>query len=83
MHVAERAINAMGFGTVVQPILPDAVSGWQFFVVGEDSFAWCASMVCPCGCGETLQMSLLLEGRPRWTFEEHNDGTSTLHLSVW
>src|SRR5881275_3049728 len=63
--------------------LPDVITGGQLFVVGENGFPWCAAMICPCGCGETLQMSLLLEGRPRWTFEEHNDCTPTLHPSVW
>lgn len=63
--------------------LPDAVTGGQLFIVGEDGYFWCAAMVCPCGCGETLQMSLLSEGRPRWEFTEHNDGTPTLHPSVW
>lgn len=71
------------FRTTYVEELPDAVTRGQFFVVGEDSYSWCAAMVCPCGCGETLQMSLLQEGRPRWTFEEHNDGTPTLHPSVW
>lgn len=71
------------FRTTYVEELPDAVAGGQLYVVGDDGFAWCAALLCPCGCGETLQMSLLSEGRPRWKFEEHNDGTPTLHPSVW
>ena len=71
------------FSTTYVEDLPDAVAGGQLYVVGEGGYTWCAAMVCPCSCGETLQMSLLLEGRPRWTFEEQSDGTPTLHPSVW
>jgi hypothetical protein len=71
------------FRTTYVEELPDAITRGQLFVVGEDGYSWCAAMACPCGCGEALQMSLLLEGRPRWMFEEHKDGTPTLQPSVW
>jgi hypothetical protein len=63
--------------------MPDAVVGGQLFVVGEDGYSWCAAMVCPCGCGGTLQMSLLSESHPRWEFTEDDDGTPTLYPSIW
>lgn len=40
-------------------------------------------MLCPCGCGQTLHMSLLAEDRPRWEVTVHDDGTPSLHPSVW
>jgi hypothetical protein len=63
--------------------LPNAVIPGNLYVVVEDGFLWCAALICPCSCGEALQMSLLSEGRPRWTFAEHKDGTPTLSPSVW
>lgn len=71
------------FRTTYVEELPDTVAGGQLYIIGEDGFAWCAALLCPCGCGETLQMSLLSEGHPRWNFAENNDGTPTLHPSVW
>jgi hypothetical protein len=40
-------------------------------------------MLCPCGCGETLHMSLLPDSHPKWKLLRHDDGTVSLHPSVW
>ncbi|MGE3467038.1 MAG: DUF6527 family protein [Pyrinomonadaceae bacterium] len=40
-------------------------------------------MICPCGCGRTLHMNLLPDERPFWTARQHDDGSTTLHPSVW
>ncbi|WP_236819161.1 DUF6527 family protein [Alicyclobacillus ferrooxydans] len=40
-------------------------------------------MLCPCGCGEVLHMSLHPDGRPRWELTRHPDGTVSLSPSVW
>lgn len=53
------------------------------YLVGENGRQWFAAFVCPCGCGETIQLSLLQDSRPRWTVEVHGDGTATIHPSVW
>jgi hypothetical protein len=44
---------------------------------------WFVAMLCPCGCKETLQMSLLHDANPQWKIIEHGDGTITLQPSVW
>jgi hypothetical protein len=63
--------------------LPDVLDANSVYVVGEGNHLWFAALVCPCGCGETLHMSLLPEGHPRWTFIEHRNGTASLDPSVW
>lgn len=63
--------------------LPDNLDPRAVYLVGEGEYLWFAAMVCPCGCGATLHMSLMPDSRPRWEVTEHADGTITLDPSVW
>lgn len=63
--------------------LPDELDRKSVYLVGENNHLWFAAMLCPCGCGSVLQMGLMAAQRPRWTVVEHNDGTVSLHPSVW
>ena len=53
------------------------------YVVGEDGHHWFAAFDCPCGCGETIKLSLVPGDRPGWTLREHWTGTASLAPSVW
>jgi hypothetical protein len=63
--------------------LPDALDSKIVYLVGEGAYLWFAAMLCPCRCGETLHMSLLPDGRPKWELIWHDDGTISLRPSVW
>lgn len=63
--------------------LPDALESKIVYLVGEGDYLWFAAMLCPCGCGETLHMSLLPDSHPKWKLLRHDDGTVSLHPSVW
>lgn len=63
--------------------LPDELEAKKIYVAGENRFLWFAALLCPCGCGAILQVSLLTDTRPRWCLTEHKDGTVSLHPSVW
>jgi hypothetical protein len=63
--------------------LPEQLGAGAVYVLGEGSHKWFVAMICPCGCGETVQVSLLTEARPRWRLVEHSDGTISLEPSVW
>src|SRR4051812_28154976 len=63
--------------------LPDRLMKDTIYLAGEGDHLWFAAMLCPCGCGETLHMSLLSNDRPRWMLSSHTDGTVSLHPSVW
>lgn len=63
--------------------LPEELDSKILYVVGEAEYLWFVAMVCPCGCGETLHMNLLLDERPHWNLIEHLDGTASLLPSVW
>ena len=63
--------------------MPERVKAGVLYLIGEGEHLWSAAFLCPCGCGETIQLSLLDDSRPRWKVQEHADGTSSLTPSVW
>jgi hypothetical protein len=63
--------------------IPDDPTGFTVYLVGEGGNLWAAAMLCPCGCGERIELNLLPQVRPRWSAEEHEDCTVTLTPSVW
>jgi hypothetical protein len=62
--------------------LPESPKPLRLYIAGEPKQEWGAAMLCPCGCGDTIQLNLLREVRPRWRFTENNVGPS-LEPSVW
>lgn len=68
---------------VVEESLPTKLQRRTLYVVQEDGFLEQAAMVCPCGCKRVLHMNLLTDERPCWRLTQHEDGTATLHPSVW
>jgi len=63
--------------------LPDKLKRGIVYVVGDGGHDWSAVMLCPGGCGKTLEMNLLPDVRPVWQTTEHHDRTISLHPSVW
>jgi hypothetical protein len=68
---------------VVEDALPKQLKRRTLYIVEEDGFQEQAAMICPCGCGSVLHMNLLPDERPCWRVSIHDDGTGTLHPSVW
>ena len=52
------------------------------YIVGENGNYWVVIFLCPCGCGDLIQLNLLPEFRPRWSIKKHLDATLTLHPSI-
>lgn len=71
------------YGVVSVTELPDRLKPRTLYVVGEDGHRWFAAFLCPCGCGETIQASLLEKSRPHWRLTERWDSAASLHPSVW
>ena len=63
--------------------LPDAPIAGVLYVLGENGHLWSAALLCPCGCGDTIEVSLHQEGRPRWRLTEYGDGKVSLSPSIW
>jgi len=63
--------------------LPDNPAPGSVYLAGEGHGLWAASMQCPCGCKDVIELNLLTKARPCWAADEHADGTVTLRPSVW
>ena len=71
------------YATVCVSKLPDRLNPRTVYVVGEGSHQWFAGFLCPCGCGETIQASLVEKSRPHWRIALRWDGAVSLYPSVW
>ena len=72
-----------GLATEVVEDFPDGIEPGRVYLVGDGSFPWFAALLCPCGCGSTIQLSLLKNDHPRWHAKRHFSGRVTLHPSIW
>src|SRR5882724_98703 len=52
------------------------------YIAGNRDTPFCAAMLCPCGCGDALYMSLVEGDRPRWRVKVYLDGTPTVPPSI-
>ena len=62
--------------------IPNTPESFVLYLVGQNQFLWNASMICPCGCGELLQMGLMPEGRPQWFAQFHRDGKISFPINL-
>ena len=62
---------------------PDALRPATLYVAGEDAYLFAAAMLCPCGCGDTIELNLLPQANPCWIVHFHGDGSASLTPSVW
>lgn len=44
--------------------LPVNVEKGHLYLIGEDGEHWFAALICPCGCSELIQISLLQNEKP-------------------
>lgn len=63
--------------------LPDRLKPLTLYLAGDDGQLWGAAMICPCGCGDAIELNLLTQAHPCWSVEPHADGAVTLTPSVW
>jgi len=63
--------------------LPDDFAPGTLSVAGEAGSYWCAAMVCPCGCGAPIHLSLVQTDKPSWRLTLDGSGRPTLYPSVW
>jgi hypothetical protein len=52
-------------------------------VVGDRTHSKWAYLVCPCGCGETLELNLMKSHWPHWKLRVDRTDSPTLQPSVW
>ena len=62
--------------------LPETIGKKHLIRMIDAGQEWVAAMLCPCGCGDTIELMLLHSVAPRWDL--HVDrGLPTLDPSVW
>lgn len=71
------------YRSVMVEELPDRLAEKTLYIAGEGPHLWYVAMICPCGCGEVLQMSLLKDARPRWSVMVDSESVPSLSPSVW
>ena len=62
---------------------PDTLIPTYVYLAGEKGNLWAAAMMCPCGCGEVIELNLLKQARPCWSVREHLDGSVSVQPSIW
>lgn len=70
------------FNAVICNDLPDVCEANNLYLVGERNTYWMAALVCPCGCGDLIQLALDSTGRPRWKCVIEDKNKITLTPSV-
>lgn len=49
----------------------------------DDGEPWTIGMVCPCRCGDVIEMLVIHGAKPRWNIETDAVGRPTVSPSVW
>jgi hypothetical protein len=62
---------------------PQTVRAKRIYLAHEDGTDWAVAMLCPCGCGDRLELMLLTEVRPSWRLLVDEKGLPSLKPSVW
>jgi hypothetical protein len=62
---------------------PDIFENETIYLLGSPEKEWLAGMLCPCGCGEIIELVIAGNYRPSWKVEVSADSLVTLFPSVW
>jgi len=62
--------------------LPDSLKGRTLYLLGIPE-PWSAALLCPCGCEELIQISLLDNDSPSWRLRLNKRDQPTLDPSIW
>jgi len=63
--------------------LPEKLPTRSLLLLRDGDEDWCVGLMCPCGCGQRIELPLIQEAKPRWKLHIEPDGTPTLVPSVW
>lgn len=61
--------------------IPDQVTPGCLYLVGDVDDYWASTMLCPCGCGDTITLNLI-GPHPVWSATTVQSGKVSLHPSV-
>lgn len=61
---------------------PDKIARRRLIRMIDENQPWAVVMMCPCGCGEVIELSLSPASKTHWKLTLEG-GRPTLHPSVW
>ncbi len=64
-------------------MLPLVLPRRDLVLARDGSEDWCVGMLCPCGCGRTIELLVFREARPNWRLTIDAERRPTLYPSVW
>ncbi|MGO7271416.1 DUF6527 family protein [Rhizobium ruizarguesonis] len=82
-RIWDRCGPARKLGVIDGDTLPSVLPTRNLVLARDDGDDWSVGMLCPCGCGERIELMVLEEARPRWDVAIDDAGRPTLHPSVW
>jgi hypothetical protein len=74
--------NEVGYQVEIYEDLPDNFEQNTLYLIGENNNFWQAAMLCPCNCGDLIQLTLGTKGKPRWQVNLNNKKQPTVKPSV-
>ncbi len=75
--------NKLHFKVIEVEDLPDFLEPNFFYLIGKYPHTWSLAFLCPCNCSEVIQLNLLKEASPKWSFNLNWDGSFKISPSVW
>lgn len=63
--------------------LPENVKSKTIYIVGSNESPWLIAFNCPCGCQNLIQLNLLKDADPCWSYRISPKGKINISPSVW
>ncbi|HHB8032613.1 TPA: DUF6527 family protein [Klebsiella pneumoniae] len=63
--------------------LPEKMPLRSIILARDGDEDWCIGFKCPCGCDRTIELLVIDEASPRWSYCLDNNRLPTLHPSIW
>jgi hypothetical protein len=80
--VIEPFVRRRGYVAIEVEEVPDRLRPCVVYIVGAPGRPWCATFLCPCGCKELIQLSLIPEDQPSWSTATDRGGRITIRPSI-
>ncbi len=61
---------------------PDSLDRFTLYLENGGAAPCAAALICPCDCGEVIQLNLLVAARPCWKVREHLKGLVSITPSI-
>lgn len=82
-NAIERLKPARRLQVVESDTLPERLPRRDLVLAREDGEDWAVGLLCPCGCGERLELMTLDVARPRWDLTCDRQNRPSLYPSIW